>query len=83
MKKALLVSAVLFFALPAHAAIKPCEELKEEIAAKIESKGVPAYTLKIVPINAEEDGRVVGTCDGQTNKIIYIRGAVASDNASE
>ncbi|CAG0961746.1 putative protein YnfD [Methylophilaceae bacterium] len=74
MKKIILMLFILAVAIPAQAAIKPCEELKQEIAAKIDAKGVPSYTLKIVPIDAEEDGRVVGTCDGGTNKIIYIRG---------
>ncbi|MDP2246632.1 MAG: DUF1161 domain-containing protein [Nitrosomonadales bacterium] len=74
MKKTILMVSMLAFATYSHAAAKPCEELKEEIAAKIESKGVQNYTLKIVPIDAEEEGREVGTCDGGTKKIIYIRG---------
>ena len=31
------------------AAVKPCEELKAEIEAKIQAQGVPSYTLEIVP----------------------------------
>lgn len=61
----------------AHAA-KPCEELKAEIAAKIDAKGVKAYTLEIVT-NAEVGERiVVGSCDGGTKKIVYTRGAAGT-----
>ncbi|HEY8354807.1 MAG TPA: DUF1161 domain-containing protein [Methylophilaceae bacterium] len=74
MKKTVLVLPFLMLIGHTQAAIKPCEELKEEIAAKIESKGVQSYTLKVVPIDADEPGRQVGTCDGGTKKIMYVRG---------
>ncbi|PKO51994.1 MAG: hypothetical protein CVU26_07470 [Betaproteobacteria bacterium HGW-Betaproteobacteria-2] len=74
MKKTMLILSMLAFCASAQAAIKPCEELKEEIAAKIDAKGVPSYSLKVVPIDADEPGRQVGTCDGGTKKIIYVRG---------
>jgi hypothetical protein len=55
---------------------KPCEELKSEIAAKLDAKNVQGYTLDIVDMGAEvTDGKVVGTCDGGTKKIIYKRSA--------
>ncbi|MBA6088373.1 DUF1161 domain-containing protein [Pseudomonas monteilii] len=54
------------------AAVKPCEELKAEIEAKIQAQGVPSYTLEIVPKSEVKDqNMVVGTCDGGTKKIIY------------
>ena len=55
---------------------KPCEELKAEIDAKIRKNGVEAFTLDIVDTDAQvvEGGKVVGTCDGQTKKIVYKRG---------
>ncbi|WP_409278957.1 DUF1161 domain-containing protein [Pseudomonas defluvii] len=61
----LMASAVL-------AAPKPCEELKAEIEAKIQARGVTSYTLEIVPNNEVHDqNMVVGSCDGGTRKIIY------------
>lgn len=58
----------------AFAAPKPCEELKEEIEAKIQANGVPSYTLEIVDNDEVGDqGMVVGSCDGGTRKIIYQR----------
>jgi hypothetical protein len=74
MKKSVFILPLMFFIGQGHAAIKPCEELKEEIAAKIEAKGVSSYTLKVVPIDADEPGKEVGTCDGGTMKIMYVRG---------
>lgn len=69
-----LVIAVLasVMATSAFAAVKSCEELKAEIEAKIQAKGVTSYTLEIVS-NAEVKDRnmVVGSCDGGTKKIIY------------
>lgn len=56
----------------AHAA-KPCEELKGEIAAKLDAKGVQNYILEIVPIDEQTDKTIVGTCDGNTMKITYVR----------
>jgi hypothetical protein len=62
-----LVSATSF-------AAKNCEELKSEIDAKLQAKGVANYTLTIVAADAPEDGRVVGTCGGGTQKIVYKKG---------
>jgi hypothetical protein len=53
---------------------KPCEELKADIDAKIRKNGVESFTLDIVEIDAQAEGKVVGTCDGNTKKIVYKRG---------
>ena len=58
---------------PAPAARKDCEELKKEIAAKIEANGVKSYELNIVPNEEVKDQKVVGSCDGGTRKITYKR----------
>jgi hypothetical protein len=57
---------------PAQAA-KPCEELKDEITKKLDAKGVKGYTLEIVAKDKDAEGKVVGTCEGGTKKIIYTR----------
>ena len=56
------------------AAGKPCEELKSEIAAKIDAKGASGYSLEVVAKGASADGKVVGTCEGGTKEIVYKRG---------
>jgi hypothetical protein len=69
------IVAVIGFCLAASPvfAAKDCEELKAEIAAKMDAKGVVNYTLEIVPTEAVKDEKVVGSCDGGTKKIIYKR----------
>jgi Protein of unknown function (DUF1161) len=77
MKKLVLVSAlsmVCNLAFADNHARKPCEELKAEIAAKIEANKVPKYTLEIVDNDKVGTGTVVGSCDGGTKKIVYTRG---------
>jgi hypothetical protein len=65
-------------------AVKPCEELKQEIAAKLDAKGVAAYTLEIVAPEAVAEGqRVVGSCDGGTHRIVYTRGEAAVAKTDE
>ena len=72
MKILVMVASLLLAASPAFAA-KACEELKAEIEAKLKEKGVRAYTLEIVSNENVADGKVVGSCDGGTKKIIYKR----------
>ncbi len=73
MKKLIMVVVLLMTASPAFAK-KDCNELKSEIDAKIQTNGVKSYSLEIVPNENVKDGKVVGTCDGGTKKIIYKRG---------
>jgi hypothetical protein len=57
---------------------KACEELKTEIAAKLDAKGVKNYTLDIVAKDADAgDAKVVGTCEGGAKKILYKKGEAA------
>ena len=80
--KMLMVAILLAVAtVPAHAQRKPCEELKEEIAAKVRKNGVKHYTLLVVPNGEATDGQVVGSCDGGTKKIVYRPGAPAPGSA--
>lgn len=74
MKSAIVALGLCLAALPAVAAQKDCEELKSQIAAKIESKGVKNYQLEIVAPEAAKDGRVVGSCEKNTKKIVYKKG---------
>lgn len=56
---------------------KPCEDLKAEIAQKLDAKGVKSYTLEIVAKDKEAEGKQVGTCDGGKNKIMYRKTTAA------
>jgi len=72
MKRIAALIAALVLSFPVMAA-KPCEELKREIAAKIEANGVNNYTLEIVPNDQVGEKKVVGSCEGGTKKIVYTR----------
>ncbi|MGH8539726.1 MAG: DUF1161 domain-containing protein [Stenotrophobium sp.] len=73
MKSIMIAFSIILVTTPVLAK-KPCEELKSEIAAKIQAKGVKNYALEIVPVADVTDQKVVGGCDGGTKKIIYKRG---------
>jgi hypothetical protein len=73
----LFASAIVYAEGP-----KPCEELKAEIEKKLEAKGVTSYTLEIVPKDQEAEGKVVGSCEGGTKKIMYRRTTAPSESSS-
>ena len=80
MKVLAAIGVLLFVSVPAHAQAqaqpqgpKSCEELKDEITKKLDTKGVKGYTLEIVAKDKDAEGKTVGTCDGGTKKIIYTK----------
>ena len=75
MKVVKLVFVSLLLCLPAMAQVKPCEELRSEIDAKMKERGVQNYTLEIVANEEVGDKTVVGSCNGGQNKIVYTRGS--------
>lgn len=71
------VTILLFASASAFAQGKPCEELKAEIAQKLEARNVKSYSLEIMAKEDKEgEAKVVGTCEGGTKKIVYQRKAV-------
>ncbi len=56
---------------------KACEDLKSEIAAKLDAKGVKGYALEVVAKDQDAEGKQVGTCEGGTKKIMYRKGPAA------
>jgi hypothetical protein len=82
MYKTALALLLCLAVAPAFAQRKDCNELKAEIDDKITKNGVQVFTTTIVDMNAPEDGKVVGTCDGQTKKILYTRGESAGAPAA-
>ena len=75
MKTRVLSALLMMLATPALAK-KDCDELKSEIDAKLQAKGVQNYTLEIKPTEETKelkDGKIVGSCDGGAKKIVYTR----------
>ncbi len=82
MKPTLAFAAfVLFSACAQPLLATPCEEVKSDIAKKLEAKGVKSYTLEVVDKDQETDGKVVGTCEAGAKKIVYKRGVAAAVTA--
>ena len=75
MRKLVLSLLLVIAATPALAQPKDCGELKAEIDAKITANGVAEFTTTIIDKDAEADGKVVGTCENGTKKIVYKRGS--------
>jgi len=72
MKKFMLAVGLLSLAGTALAGDgKPCEELKAEIAAKLDAKGVSGYSLEIVDKGSAAGGKVVGKCEKGAKVIVY------------
>ena len=71
--------AILLFAsaLACAQGPKPCEALKSEIAKKLDANNAKGYTLEIVPKDKDAEGKVVGSCEGGTKKIMYRKAAPA------
>ena len=74
MKLLVAVAVLIALSVPACAqAAKSCEELKAEIAKKLDAKGVKGYSLEVVAKDKTTEGKVVGTCEGGTKKISYSK----------
>lgn len=55
-----------------------CDSIRAGIDAKIRASGASGYTLAVVAADAKVDGKVVGSCERGTKKIVYATGAPAS-----
>ena len=76
MKILIFVLASTLLALSASAlAAKPCDELKAEIAAKLDAKDVKDYSLDVVATADVGEQKVVGSCNGGAQKVVYKRGS--------
>jgi len=69
----LLSATAILLTQAAQAAPKPCDELKAEIAAKLDEKGVKGYEIASVENDKVGDAKVIGSCDGGTKKLTYVR----------
>jgi hypothetical protein len=68
-----VVALLAFLSVSAFAQKKNCDDLKMEIAEKLEAKGVKNYELKIVAAADVKSDTVVGSCEGGTKKITYSK----------
>jgi hypothetical protein len=66
-------SATATAATPASApsTVVNCESLRTSIEAKIRANGVQKFSLSIVDSQASASGKVVGSCERGSKKIVY------------
>ncbi|AXQ27747.1 DUF1161 domain-containing protein [Solimonas sp. K1W22B-7] len=69
----ILLGAILAAMATPALSTKACEELGAEISAKIESKGIRSYSLKLVPAAQVGEQTVVGSCESGAMKLVYRR----------
>ncbi len=67
--------AVLLMAMHGHVGAQAvtCEALQASIEAKIRSKGVEHFAVRVVEAASSAGGRVVGTCERGARKLVYVR----------
>ena len=75
---AISAAACASFALPAYADKVDCNTLKQSIEEKMTSHGAKNFKLDVVDAAQAGDGKVVGSCDGGTHKIVYTKDAATA-----
>ncbi len=69
-----IATVVLSLAVVPAFAQKSCEDLKSEIAKKLDDRGVKNYQLDIVANDDVKDQKVVGSSEGGKKKVVYKKG---------
>ena len=67
MKKTAAALVFSFTVVPVFAQ-KPCEELRSEIAARLEAKGVKNFRLDAIRTEQVKNEKIVGTCESGMKK---------------
>ena len=70
--------AVVSAAVPSLAAGKDCEQLRSEVMRRYEAGGIAAPQLQLLPSSAVTRGKVVGSCELGSRKLVYLGGKGAS-----
>jgi len=71
-----ITAASIFFVpifISAQTPAKTCDDVKAEIAKKLDAKGVIGYTLTVVDKGTATQGKVIGSCGGGKKDIVYER----------
>jgi hypothetical protein len=60
--------------VPCLAAGKDCEQLRSEVVRRYEAGGIAAPEVQLLPSSAATSGKVVGTCELGSRKLVYQGG---------
>lgn len=80
MLKRSLFSIALSACTGVASAASNCDDIAAQIDAKIRSAGVTRFALTTVTADATASGKVVGTCERGTRKIVYEAEATPSSS---
>jgi len=78
----LLLPALLLLAGAASRANSNCDTIRAQIEAKVRASGVTDFSLQVVAADAKIAGKVVGSCDLGTRRIVYAAGTSGAGPAS-
>lgn len=70
--------ALLTLAGPPARAAGNCDTIRAQVEAKVRASGVTNFTLQVVDAQAKVAGKVVGSCDLGSRKIVYSQGPAAT-----
>jgi hypothetical protein len=73
MKQIILATSLVLMSFSAAAGVLTCDDLKAKIEKKVAGKGVKNYDMTVVSKDTQMQGRVLGTCDRGTMKIIHAK----------
>ncbi|MDM0001965.1 DUF1161 domain-containing protein [Variovorax sp. J22P240] len=82
MLKPSLLSIVVWVCTGSANAASNCDDLMAQIDAKIRGAGVMRFTLTTLTADATVSGKVVGTCERGSRKIVYEAEATSPSPAS-
>ncbi len=66
----------------AAAAASNCDTIRAQIEAKLHAGGLTSFKLEVVDTDAPARGKVLGSCERGTKKIVQVGAAVAAAPAS-
>lgn len=81
MSRRAMALAALVASLACGAAIAApanCESIRAGIEAKLERSGLKGYRLQVVDAEAKVPGKVVGSCELGSRKIVYTASAASA-----
>ncbi len=74
---------VLLLGSVASHASNNCESIRTQIDAKVRASGVTDFALSVVEAGAKVSGKVVGSCDLGTKKIVYSQPSSSATKPAE
>ncbi len=74
-RRLLLMTAVAYAAAAPAAASPTCDDLRQQIEAKIRARGVSQPVLRVIEAGATPGGQIVGSCERGARRIVYQAGA--------